>query len=62
MFGGVVKLQLACDPACFGGCKGLVEGGWGMGIELSHHQPDHLGCREIDIDQQLHLLAWIPMR
>ena len=38
MFGGVVKLQLAGDPACFGGCKGLVEGGWGMGIEIIHHQ------------------------
>jgi prevent-host-death family protein len=51
------KVQLAGDPACFGGCKGLVEGGWGMGIEIIHHPPDHLCCREIDIDQQLHLLG-----
>jgi len=28
-----------------------------MGIEIIHHQPDHLCCREIDIDQQLHLLG-----
>lgn len=27
MFGGVVKLQLARDPAGFDGFKGLVEGG-----------------------------------
>ena len=34
MLGCVMELQLAGDPACFGGCKGLVERGRGMRIEI----------------------------
>ena len=37
MLGCVVKLQLACDPARFGGRKCFVERGRCMRIEIIHH-------------------------
>ena len=36
MFGGVVKLQLAGEPAGFGGFEGLIEGGRRMGIDTNY--------------------------
>jgi hypothetical protein len=56
MLGCVMKLQLASDPACFGGLKCLVERGRGMRIEIIYHQPDPIRLRKINIDQQVQVL------
>ena len=57
MFGRVVKLQLARDPASLSGRKRLVQRRWRMGVEIIHHQPDQLSLGEIDLNQQLHLVS-----
>jgi len=56
----IVKLQLACQPPGFGWRKGFVQSRRSMRVEIIHHQADQLGFREIDINQQPHLLCKIP--
>ena len=59
MLGCVMKLQLAGDPARFGGRKCLVERSRCMRIEIIHHQPDPIRLGKINLDQPMHLLGKI---
>ena len=57
MLGGIVKLELARNPAGFVRGKDAVQGGRGMGIEVVDDQPDPFRRGEVLIHQQPHLLG-----
>src|SRR5262249_25673184 len=51
----IVKFQLPRDPACFGWCKGLIQRGGCVGIEVIHDQANHVCLWKMHVDQLLHL-------
>ena len=55
MSGGVVKLQPFSDALGFGWLKCFVERAGVVGVEVVHHQPDHLGIRVCLVHQPPHL-------
>src|SRR5215510_7891574 len=51
----IVKSQLPRDPACFGWCKGLIQRGGCVGIEVIYDQSNHVCLWKMRVDQLLHL-------
>ena len=59
MLGGVMKFELAGDPAGFLWRKDTIQGRRSVGIEVIHDQPDSLRLRKVHINELLHLLGKI---
>ena len=54
-----MKLQPIQNAFRFGRLKDLIEGGWGMGVEIVHHQHDLVCVRKDIIDQVAHTMSKI---
>src|SRR6266545_2736717 len=55
MLRSVMELQLPENPTCFLRRKSFIEGGWLMGVELIHRDPDEIRLRVTLVHQPAHL-------
>src|SRR5438445_11323657 len=58
----IVPCQLPRDPACFRRCKGLVQRGGGVRIEMIDDQSNHVRLWKMHVDQLLHLHGKVILR
>src|SRR4029434_9413915 len=58
----IVPFQLPCDPACLRRCKGLVQRGGGVSIEIIDDQSNHVCLWKMYVDPLLHLQGKVILR